>query len=430
MKNLRYIFVAAFALLAMACSRDEASLFPESAAQRMNEAVEKYTKVLESAENGWKVQFYPNHDNQMGGYVFTFRFKEGVAYIRAEINSDPTEEFASLYQVKGEQECLLTFDSYNEVFHIFSEPSANSTTGMESDYEFSFKSLSADQNEILLKGKRYGQPLVLSRIADDEDPVEYMEQIGVMSNYLNSMMPRMVAVVDQEDEYEVNLSGGLLVYQIPNVTVVEGEEIVSYETFSFPYITTVEGLHFKDEVDFYGKKFQDCVYDPEEDCLTAVGADVYFPFVVPSGYRTYEELLGNYTFKDASGNILNPVVSVKEDGVSYNIKGMVNGQYTTDFTVEAFYNSTYGSLEIRPQYLGTFGSYYIWIFIENEEFWTWNPEAAIHGQNDEDGNITWGKNQEWTYMTCYACTKQNATGSDVYAYYDNLGENLVWEKVE
>ncbi len=426
MKNLRYIFAAAFALLAMACSRYEENLFPESAAQRMNDAVEKYTKVLESAENGWKVQFYAYHDNLMGGYVYTFRFKEGIAYIRAEVAADPTEEYASLYQVKGEQECLLTFDSYTEALHLFSEPSSSSTTGMESDYEFCFKSLSADENEIVLKGKRYGQPLVLTRIANEEDPEEYMEKIVVMSDYLNNMMPRMLAVVDGEDEYEVMLAGGVFTYSIPHVKVVDEKEVVSYEDFSYPYITTVEGLHFKDEVEFYGKKFQDCTYDPEEDCLTAVGADVYFPFTIPPGFREYEELVGSYTVTTDEGE--RPItVTANADGETYTITGM--SYFSPTAAITAQYNSTFGSFEIHPQYMARYSSYYLWIFVSTPDgYVTWDTSESIIGINDEAGNVSFKGNAN--SIMEYACTAQTPSSTTIAGWVTDYGEVVKFTRVE
>ncbi|MGG6497602.1 UNVERIFIED_CONTAM: DUF4302 domain-containing protein, partial [Bacteroidetes bacterium 56_B9] len=75
------------------------------------------------------MDYYPS-DGSLGGYTLTVVFKNGKSAIASEISyaNDSGEswpagtEVTSLYQVKAEQEVILTFDSYNPLLHYWSEP--------------------------------------------------------------------------------------------------------------------------------------------------------------------------------------------------------------------------------------------------------------------------------------------------------------------
>lgn len=71
MKIFKYILMAALTLPVVSCVHEEEDLFNESAAQRVNTAVENYSELLESSESGWVMNFYPSHDGDMGGIVYT-----------------------------------------------------------------------------------------------------------------------------------------------------------------------------------------------------------------------------------------------------------------------------------------------------------------------------------------------------------------------
>ena len=119
MKKFIYTFYLLCNLACIcSCVNEEADLFDSSAAQRLNQAVTEYTDLLENSENGWIMDYYPS-DGSLGGYTLTVVFKNGKSAIASEISyaNDSGEswpagtEVTSLYQVKAEQEVILTFDS-------------------------------------------------------------------------------------------------------------------------------------------------------------------------------------------------------------------------------------------------------------------------------------------------------------------------------
>lgn len=377
MKKLNYILMAGVALLATACVSDEEDLFDKSSAQRMNELVVSNTELLESSENGWLFNYFVGHDDATyGGIVQTVRFKDGKSYFRSEAADDPTQEYASLYQVKGEQECLLSFDTYNEVFHYWSEPKGSSAPdGFESDYEFTFKHISANQDTITLKGKKYGQYAQLVRMKDDG--AEYMSAIADMSSKVN-IFPRNVAIVNN-DTVPVSMVDNVLEYSVttaaPSDIDPEATETVNYY---IPYIITLTGIHFYSTVELNGETFQDCTYNEATGAVEAVGANVYFPAIEPEGYITFNELLGEYTTADVNGNPI--TITIKDDGTGKGF--IISGLTRTGLDVAASYNSSYGSIDIPVQYLGMFQSEQIWLCVLYDGgYFSWSTQLGMTGRN-------------------------------------------------
>jgi hypothetical protein len=378
MKKLNYILMAGVALLATACVSDEEDLFDKSAAQRMNELVVSNTELLESSENGWVLNYYIGHDDATyGGLVHTVRFVDGKSYFRSEAAGDPTQEYSSLYQVKGEQECLLSFDTYNAVFHYWSEPKGSSAPdGFESDYEFTFKHISANQDTITLKGKKYGQYAQLIRLKSDG--AEYMSAITDMSAKVN-IFPRTVAIVNN-DSVSVAMEDNVLEYSVTTAAPSDVDpDATETTTYIIPYVTTLTGVHFYSTVEINGEKFQDCTYNATTGAVEAVGANVYFPAIAPAGYLYYEDLLGEYTTADGYyGTDID--ITIKDDGTGQGY--IISGWAKSGFDVAATYNASYGSIDINSQYLGTIGSYQIWLLVLYDGgYISWNTALGMTGRN-------------------------------------------------
>jgi hypothetical protein len=400
MKKLNYILMAGVALLATACVSDEEDLFDKSSAQRMNELVVSNTELLESSENGWVFNYFVGHDDATyGGIVQTVRFKDGKSYFRTEAVDDPTQEYASLYQVKGEQECLLSFDTYNEVFHYWSEPKGSSAPdGYESDYEFTFKHISANQDTITLKGKKYGQYAQLVRLKDDG--AEYMSAIADMSSKVN-IYPRYVAIVNN-DSVSVAMADNVLEYSVTISTPTDfNPDATEKKNYYIPYITTLTGVHFYSTVELNGETFQDCTYNEATGAVEAVGANVYFPAIEPEGYIQFNDLLGEYTTGDGEGNTI--TITVKDDGTGKGYK--ISGLTYTGFDVAAEYNHSTGSIDIPVQYLGTIGTNQVWLCVYyGGGYVSWSTSYGMAGSNSTvDGKtvITFQSNNSSVDITTF-----------------------------
>lgn len=157
MKAKYLVLIGLFAATMVACSRDEESLFDKPAAQRAQEAITNAFDVLTSNEAGWEMAYFPNLEASAKGYNMVLKFsKNGNVSVTAKnsatTNNKIMTDTASTWAVKSDYGPILTFDTYNDVFHAFSDPKGDGA-GLLGDYEFLI--LKATPELVLLKGKKH-----------------------------------------------------------------------------------------------------------------------------------------------------------------------------------------------------------------------------------------------------------------------------------
>ena len=163
MKAKYLVIIGLLAATFAACSRDEESLFDKPAAIRAQEAVENAFDVFTSAENGWEMAYFPNLEASAKGYNMVLKFsKNGNVSVTAKnmatTGNKIMTDTASTWAVKSDYGPILTFDTYNDVFHAFSDP-GNDGAGLLGDYEFLI--LKATPDLVLLKGKKHSAYTVM-----------------------------------------------------------------------------------------------------------------------------------------------------------------------------------------------------------------------------------------------------------------------------
>lgn len=174
MKAKYLVIIGLLAATFAACSRDEESLFEKPAAIRAQEAIDNAFNVLTSTENGWEMAYFPNLEASAKGYNMVLKFsKNGNVSVTAK-NATTTgnkilTDTASTWAVKSDYGPILTFDTYNDVFHAFSDPKGDGA-GLLGDYEFLI--LKATPELVLLKGKKHSAYTVM-RPMKNPDLAEY-----------------------------------------------------------------------------------------------------------------------------------------------------------------------------------------------------------------------------------------------------------------
>ena len=163
MKAKYLVLIGLFAATMVACSRDEESLFDKPAAQRAQEAITNAFDVLTSNETGWEMAYFPNLEASAKGYNMVLKFnKNGNVSVTAKNLTTTANKImtdtASTWAVKSDYGPILTFDTYNDVFHAFSDPQ-NDGAGLLGDYEFLI--LKATPELVLLKGKKHSAYTVM-----------------------------------------------------------------------------------------------------------------------------------------------------------------------------------------------------------------------------------------------------------------------------
>ena len=78
--------------------------------------------MLESAENGWHVRYFPSPTQEFGGYNLFFKFSEGSVTVASEIESNPSITETSLYSLGEDLGVTLNFDTKNSLINYFVHP--------------------------------------------------------------------------------------------------------------------------------------------------------------------------------------------------------------------------------------------------------------------------------------------------------------------
>ena len=133
--------VLAIPALLTSCLFDEEDLFDKSASERIEAAKQEAKTVLESAENGWHVRYFPSPTQEFGGYNLFFKFSEGSVTVASEIESNPSITETSLYSLGEDLGVTLNFDTKNSLINYFVHPKnpdniGSTYKGMEGDYKF------------------------------------------------------------------------------------------------------------------------------------------------------------------------------------------------------------------------------------------------------------------------------------------------------
>ena len=178
-KNItKYLLLALACLGLQSCLFQEENYFDDSSANRATADVSRCGELLKGAPNGWVMEYYVGKDYSLGGITLLCRF-DGQRVTMASQMSEADETVSSLYSVKSEQATMLSFDTYNYLVHYFGQPQGsmsddpNGTLG--GDYEFIISSASAERIE--LKGKKYGNRIVMKALTEDQTWKQYLTKI-------------------------------------------------------------------------------------------------------------------------------------------------------------------------------------------------------------------------------------------------------------
>ena len=78
MKKVYLLFMAIMLTLSLqSCLHDDKTTFDLPAADRIEKKVADYKALLESADDGWVMQYYTGKNYSYGGYTLLLKFKNG-----------------------------------------------------------------------------------------------------------------------------------------------------------------------------------------------------------------------------------------------------------------------------------------------------------------------------------------------------------------
>ncbi len=367
-------------LVFQSCMKDQEDLFDEPSSLRMQKTLDNTRKVLEGSEKGWLIDYYVGDNQQYGGYAFTVKFDSLSCTASSELSADTA---TSYYKLTTDDGPVLTFDTYNTVLHALATPSANNYEGSHADYEFII--LSADANEVVLKGKKTGSIMKMHPLT--ETPSVYLN--SVQSTIGNFVINGASGTVDKTNlDILVDIDNRQIEYSSSNDSTITG---------STAFTITDKGVRLYEPIIVNGQKLQSFIFDADKTTLTCTDAsNVTLKGTLPIGYFKYSDYAGDYSFKysvPVSGKLSQVTMDVKltpsGDGTTYKLDGL-----SSKFSPVLKYNKSKGILELNSQVIGEYQGYKIWLCawgLATGGNLLWNPDAGMVLKYDPAGSLS-GKN--------------------------------------
>jgi len=255
--KLNILLLLSILLLFTGCWKEEIDIFPNTPAERLNQAMSTYEDVLTSAENGWKMEYYAN--TQGGGYTLLMKFDaSGLVTIASRsllTKNAAYEQDSSLYEVIADNGPVLTFNTFNQVLHVFSNPEHPEILdpyeegyligyGWRGDYKFIIKE--AVEDTVRLKGKKYGAEIIMTKLSPEIQWQAYLDELGDLDKMLFHVdVPMLTLKVD--DVFHRIYKGRFHVFEIKK-TDKESQKV--------PFIVTSTGIQFYQPIELDGVVFR------------------------------------------------------------------------------------------------------------------------------------------------------------------------------
>ncbi len=379
MKKIYFLLLLLPLITLYSCLKEEKDLFDSPASERMAQTLEKYSRILTEAPSGWIMEYF----SQGGGYTYLCAFgTTGEVTVASDLNISqeyaPGDQVTSLYKLIADEGPVLTFDSYNNVFHYFADPDRNAPDGYEGDYEFIFMNGTSEKVELI--GKKHGDRIVMTPLPAGTD----------WNNYLQTLVK-----VEDESAYgpfrlyigEKSVGPAMFDDNRTFTFYADSEGNPLLVTQRVIYTTT--GIKFYDPVTINGVTFENFVWNntEKEFKCTDAGADVNIKVSIPDNYLTYQDFIGTYEFR--YNGTLKRTVTVSE---KVNNKALtMSGGFP--FDIELTYSKLNGKISLRTQEVGSYNNNYVLIV-------QWDPiEGYLTTQPSAWYEAEWNKSRDNFVLT-------------------------------
>jgi len=277
------------------CLKEEQDLFSESASERLDHTLKKIDSLLVNTPNGWLMEYFATTESP--GYPVLMKFnanRDVLVASKNELLQHSYTEAKSTFNVIGDNGPVLTFDTYNEVLHLFSDPVNPDGYGLGGDYEFIV--VSQSDTLIELKGKKRGTQILMLPLGSSQPWTEYFTKIDkIETEIFGSASLFMVSGNDTV----LAFNGASHVFEL--IDLSNGSSV------SVPFILTSEGFRFYTELttskkkkvkSFYLNSAKDKVISHEDANTFFVGPSILDFFIesrssfIIDSTKTSEHFLG------------------------------------------------------------------------------------------------------------------------------------------
>ena len=326
-------------------------MFGESSSKRLQQALEDARTVLRSSENGWVMDYYIGDDSSYGGYAFTVKFDSLTVTASSELSKGAS---TSYYKLTTDNGPVLTFDTYNDVFHALATPSAGNYEGNHADYEFQI--VSATPELVVMRGRRTNNYVYLHPLTTTSE--EYLAKVA------NTEKKFIVASLSTEIDGK-NVSAD---FDINNRQVAFYSTTDSTYSSNCAFTFTDTGVRFNAPVEAFGKTLSNLSFDPETMSFTSndKGSEqLVIKGLLPADYVYYDQIPGDYVFKyqkrdeDKYVDVnVDVTLTPTEDQSGFVMNGVIDG-----YGITLNYDKAKGILYMVPQALGKISSgNVVWLF--------------------------------------------------------------------
>ncbi|MDE5660352.1 MAG: DUF4302 domain-containing protein [Muribaculaceae bacterium] len=201
MKKLYILPLLVAGLQFAGCSDKDESIFDQSAAERLEAGQKEYFQALCADGGNWVMEYFSNVEEP--GYVFVLHFdadKSVTFHTDHKWIGNAYKSERSLWDVINDNGNVLSFNSYNTLFHVFSTPENIEGNyapkddrgedvdelgyGHNGDYEFLL--MENDGQTIRLRGKKRALYTYLRRLPADVDIEKYLAGISTLRNQFDA----------------------------------------------------------------------------------------------------------------------------------------------------------------------------------------------------------------------------------------------------
>ena len=393
MKRLLFLLLFFPLICQQSCVKDEKNLFDGSAAERMARALKEYNTILnEAAPNGWLMEYY---SLDAGGYTYLCKFEtlegqlNGKVSVASELDVNEVDE--SLYELKSDQSAILTFNTYNPLFHYFSEPYSGNRNGDRGDYEFTFIKVGTDS--IIMHGKKYNDRIVMTPFKG-ADWKSYLQSLITLREKCDYATFKLFDKGNLVCPVEMDSNERWISFVLSNKTIDQR------------FIYTATGIKFYEPVEIGAIKYKYFDWDDTNKAFKCSDANAYMKLDIPSDYLFYNDVPGTYKFEfqrvaltTANPTRITRTVTVTEKvpGQTYNVSGIMDG-----YNFEMRYVRTTGSVGFWVQSIGTYNGNTVGACVINAGYstYSWGTSYWYKGRwnkRSDDFKIIFEDSHSWDY---------------------------------
>lgn len=366
MKAKYLVLLGLVAMTMQSCLHDNDEIFSETAAERINKTVQQHKELLESAGNGWVLQYSAGRDYTGGGYTLLMKFRNGKAYVSSD-DTDAESVTSSSYDVIKDNGPVLTFNTYNANLHHLAEVSITNVEGQQGDYEFMI--MKAQEDSIVLKGKKYGNVMTMTRVPENVTWKEYLNDIDKMKEE----MWYSYKVMNAEDSV-----ASMFLEPDERTAVINN----GAATVSVPYFVTAKGVEFAFPVHLGKVDAKKIEWDAEKQQMLIPGcSDERLEFYAAPGWKSYDEFCKNWViyYNNWAGTLHLKCKKKSATKIEASFTHTDGVTYVFDLT----YNKAFGTLSWLAQDMvdasGMFGGLRMMGLYNSNgaQYITWAPKAGM-----------------------------------------------------